>query len=109
LGRPVVAGAGGLFAATVVAVSLASLLPVVTFGVAMLTAGFFAVHGVASGWAASTGQGRQAASQALAFYLLAYHLGASVFGAHAAATRGQKKQRRVPNIRARTRGTGSDC
>jgi hypothetical protein len=74
-------GAGGLFATAGVAVSLASPLAVVILGVAMITAGFFAAHGVASGWAASAGQGRQAASQASAFYLLAYYLGASVFGA----------------------------
>jgi MFS transporter, YNFM family, putative membrane transport protein len=80
LGRPVVMLAGGLFATAGVAVSLASPLPVVILGIAMITAGFFAAHGVASGWAASAGQGRQAASQAPAFYLLAYYLGSSVFG-----------------------------
>jgi MFS transporter, YNFM family, putative membrane transport protein len=80
LGRPVVVLAAGLFAMAGVAVSLASPLPVVILGIAMLTAGFFAAHGIASGWAASAGQGRQAASQASAFYLLAYYLGSSVFG-----------------------------
>jgi MFS transporter, YNFM family, putative membrane transport protein len=81
LGRSVVMLAGGLFAAAGVAVSLAQALPVVILGVAMITAGFFAVHSIASGWAASTGHSRQAASQASAFYLLAYYLGSSVFGA----------------------------
>ena len=80
LGRPVVVLAGGLFATAGVAVSLASPLPVVILGIAMITAGFFAAHGVASGWAASAGQRRQAAAQAPAFYLLAYYLGSSVFG-----------------------------
>lgn len=80
LGRAAVVLGGGLFATAGVAVSLASPLPVVILGVAMITAGFFAVHGIASGWAASAGQGRQAASQASAFYLLAYYLGSSVFG-----------------------------
>jgi MFS transporter, YNFM family, putative membrane transport protein len=80
LGRPVVVLAGGLFATAGVAVSLASPLPVVILGIAMITAGFFAVHGIASGWAASAGQQREAASQASAFYLLAYYLGSSVFG-----------------------------
>jgi YNFM family putative membrane transporter len=80
LGRPVIVLAGGLFAAAGVAVSLASPLPVVILGIAMITAGFFAAHGIASGWAASAGQGRQAASQTSAFYLLAYYLGSSVFG-----------------------------
>jgi YNFM family putative membrane transporter len=46
----------------------------------MITAGFFAAHGIASGWAASEGHRRGAASQASAFYLLAYYLGSSVFG-----------------------------
>jgi MFS transporter, YNFM family, putative membrane transport protein len=80
LGRLVVVLTGGLFATAGVALSLASPLPVVVLGIAMITAGFFAVHGVASGWAASAGQGRRAASQASAFYLLAYYLGSSVFG-----------------------------
>jgi MFS transporter, YNFM family, putative membrane transport protein len=80
LGRPVVLLAGGLFATAGVAVSLASPLPVVILGVAMITAGFFAAHGIASGWAASAGQRCQAAAQAPAFYLLAYYLGSSVFG-----------------------------
>jgi MFS transporter, YNFM family, putative membrane transport protein len=81
LGRPVVVLAGGLFTVAGVAVSLASPLPVVILGIAMITAGFFAVHGIASGWAASAGQRRQSVSQASAFYLLAYYLGSSVFGA----------------------------
>ena len=81
LGRPVVVLAGGLLATTGVAVSLARPLPVVILGIALITAGFFAAHGIASGWAASAGQGRQAASQASAFYMLAYYLGSSVFGA----------------------------
>ncbi len=72
--------AGGLFATAGVAVSLASPLPVVILGIATITAGFFAAHGIASGWAASAGQGRRAASQASAFYLLACYLGSSVFG-----------------------------
>jgi MFS transporter, YNFM family, putative membrane transport protein len=80
LGRPAVVLAGGLFATAGVAVSLASPLPVVILGIAMITAGFFAAHGIASGWAASAGQDRHAASQASAFYLLAYYLGSSVFG-----------------------------
>jgi MFS transporter, YNFM family, putative membrane transport protein len=55
LGRPVVVLAGGLFATVGAAVSLASPLPVVILGIAMITAGFFAAHGIASGWAASAG------------------------------------------------------
>ena len=81
LGRPVMVLAGGLFAVAGVAVSLASPLPVVILGVAMITVGFFAAHGIASGWAASAGQRCHSVSQASAFYLLAYYLGSSVFGA----------------------------
>jgi MFS transporter, YNFM family, putative membrane transport protein len=81
VGRPVVVLAGGLFATAGVAVTLASPLPIVILGIAMITTGFFTAHGIASGWAASAGQRRQAAAQAPAFYLLAYYLGSSVFGA----------------------------
>jgi MFS transporter, YNFM family, putative membrane transport protein len=80
LGRPVVVLVGGLFATAGVAVSLAAPLPLVILGIAMITVGFFGAHGIASGWAASAGQARRAASQASAFYLLAYYLGSSVFG-----------------------------
>jgi YNFM family putative membrane transporter len=80
LGRPAVILAGGMLAVAGVAVSSASPLPVIVAGLAMLTAGFFAAHGVASGWAASRGHRRQATSQASAFYLLAYYIGSSVFG-----------------------------
>jgi YNFM family putative membrane transporter len=80
LGRPAVVLLGCLFAVAGVAVSVASPLPVIVVGVAMITFGFFAAHGVASGWAASEGHQRGAASQASAFYLLAYYIGSSVFG-----------------------------
>jgi YNFM family putative membrane transporter len=80
LGRPTIVLLGSLFAVAGVAVSLASPLPVIVVGLAMITAGFFAAHGIASGWAASEGHRRGAASQASAFYLLAYYLGSSVFG-----------------------------
>ncbi len=46
LGRPVVVLAGGLFATAGVAVSLALPLPVVILGIATITAGFFAAHGI---------------------------------------------------------------
>jgi YNFM family putative membrane transporter len=80
LGRPAVIVAGGLLAVAGVAVSVASPLPIIVVGLAMITAGFFAAHGIASGWAASRGHRRGAASQASAFYLLAYYVGSSVFG-----------------------------
>ncbi len=47
----------------------------------MLTAGFFAVHGVASGWVPGRAfAGGVAAGQAASIYLFAYYLGSSVFG-----------------------------
>jgi MFS transporter, YNFM family, putative membrane transport protein len=80
-GRPIVILAGSLIAVAGVAVTLGSALPMVVAGVAVITAGFFAVQGVASGWAAAVGQRRhQAASEASACYLIAYYLGSSVFG-----------------------------
>jgi YNFM family putative membrane transporter len=46
-----------------------------------MTAGFFAVHGVASGWVpARAHAGGVAAGQAASLYLFAYYLGSSVFG-----------------------------
>jgi MFS transporter, YNFM family, putative membrane transport protein len=82
LGRPPVVLLGSLFAIAGVAVTLLTPLTPVVVGVAMITIGFFAAHGVASGWAAALGQGRhQAASQASALYLLSYYLGSTVFGA----------------------------
>ena len=80
-GRPIVILAGSLFAVAGVAVTLGSALPMVVAGVAMITVGFFATHGVASGWAAAVGQRRHhAVSEASACYLLAYYIGSSVFG-----------------------------
>jgi YNFM family putative membrane transporter len=80
-GRPIVILAGSLFAVAGVAVTLGSALSMVVAGVAMITVGFFATHGVASGWAAAVGQRRHhAASEASACYLLAYYIGSSVFG-----------------------------
>jgi YNFM family putative membrane transporter len=47
-----------------------------------MTFGFFAAHGVASGWVAARAQlGGGGTGQASALYLLAYYLGSSVFGA----------------------------
>ena len=46
-----------------------------------MTAGFFAVHGVASGWVPTRAHaGGVAAGQAASLYLFAYYLGSSVFG-----------------------------
>jgi YNFM family putative membrane transporter len=81
VGRPVVVFSGCLLALAGLAVTLVTPLPLVILGTAVVTVGFFAAHGVASGWAAALGQrGHGDAAQASAFYLLAYYLGSSVFG-----------------------------
>jgi YNFM family putative membrane transporter len=80
-GRPVVVLTGCLVALAGIAVTLAAPLPLVILGTAVVTVGFFAAHGVASGWAAALGQrGHGDAAQASALYLLAYYLGSSIFG-----------------------------
>ena len=53
----------------------------VVLGLALLTAGFFAVHGVASGWVpARAHAGGVSTGQAASLYLFTYYLGSSVFG-----------------------------
>jgi MFS transporter, YNFM family, putative membrane transport protein len=64
-----------------VLLTLPASLPLVVLGRAVMTAGFFAVHGVASGWVATRAHaGGVAAGQAASLYLFAYYLGSSVFG-----------------------------
>jgi MFS transporter, YNFM family, putative membrane transport protein len=64
-----------------VLLTLPASLPLVVLGLAVMTAGFFAVHGVASGWVATRAHaGGVAAGQAASLYLFAYYLGSSVFG-----------------------------
>lgn len=91
-GRRVVVLGGCLLGLAGVALTLPDRLPAVVGGLALLTAGFFVVHGVASGWvparAHATGVG---AGQAASLYLFAYYLGSSAFGSaggHVWATRG---------------------
>jgi YNFM family putative membrane transporter len=55
--------------------------PVIVLGLAVMLGGFFAVHGVASGWApARAHAGGIPSGQAASLYLFAYYLGSSVFG-----------------------------
>jgi YNFM family putative membrane transporter len=64
-----------------VLITLPETLPLVVFGLAVMTAGFFAAHGVASGWVPTRAHaGGVAAGQAASLYLFAYYLGSSVFG-----------------------------
>ncbi len=78
--RAVVPIACAIFAAGLL-ITLSGSLPVVVLGVAVMTAGFFAVHGVTSGWVPTRAHaGGVAAGQAASLYLFAYYLGSSVFG-----------------------------
>ena len=64
-----------------VAVTLASPLWAVVVGLCVLTVGFFAAHGVASGWVAVRAQaGGRAVGQAASLYSFWYYVGSSVGG-----------------------------
>jgi YNFM family putative membrane transporter len=80
-GRRAVVPIGCLITLAGVAITLAGPLPLIVLGLAVMTAGFFAVHGVASGWvparAHASGVGT---GQASSMYLFAFYLGSSVFG-----------------------------
>ncbi|MEU8226097.1 MFS transporter [Kribbella sp. NPDC048915] len=80
-GRRTVVPIGCLITLAGVAITLAAPLPLIVLGLAVMTAGFFAVHGVASGWvparAHASGVGT---GQASSMYLFAFYLGSSVFG-----------------------------
>ena len=79
--RAVVPAALAVFVAGV-ALTLAPNLGVVIVGVAVITFGFFAAHGVTSGWvtarAANRGRGTGMAGS---LYLAFYYAGSSVWGA----------------------------
>ena len=79
--RRAVVPVGSVIALAGVLLTLAGSLPVIVVGVAVTTAGFFAVHGVASGWVPTRAHaGGVAAGQAASLYLFAYYLGSSIFG-----------------------------
>ncbi len=64
-----------------VALTLATPLALVVAGMAVATIGFFAAHGVSSGWVAVRAAGRgRSAGQASSLYLVGYYLGASAGG-----------------------------
>lgn len=64
-----------------IGLTLVSPLAGVVAGLAVMTTGFFAAHGVASGWvAARAGLGGRATAQAASTYLFAYYAGSSVGG-----------------------------
>jgi MFS transporter, YNFM family, putative membrane transport protein len=79
--RRSVVPAGCVLAVAGVLVTLPGSLPVIVTGMAIMTAGFFAIHGVVSGWVPVRAQARGvAAGQAASLYLFAYYVGSSVFG-----------------------------
>ncbi|MEJ5944130.1 MFS transporter [Pseudokineococcus basanitobsidens] len=86
VGRRVVVPVAVLVAVAGLATTLAGPLPLVVVGLAVLTTGFFAAHGVASGWVgARAGVGGRATAQAASTYLVAYYAGSSVGGTLAGA------------------------
>ena len=85
LGRRAVAPIGVVVAVAGILLTLSTALPLVVVGLALLTIGFFAVHGIASGWVPVRAHaGGVSAAQAASLYLFAYYLGSSVFGSVAA-------------------------
>lgn len=61
--------------------TLATPIWVIIIGLAIFTAGFFATHGVASGWVAARARaGVGATGQASSAYMFFYYLGSSIFG-----------------------------
>ncbi len=91
-GRRAVLPLGVLLAVAGTLLTLSGSLPVIVTGMAVFTAGFFAVHGVASGWVpARAHAGGVSTGQAASLYLFAFYLGSSVFGSlagHAWAVQG---------------------
>ena len=83
LGRRLVLPLSVLLTGAGLALTLSGSLVVIIVGVALLTAGFFAGHSVASSWVGR--RARRAPSQASALYLLAYYAGSSLAGPAAGA------------------------
>jgi YNFM family putative membrane transporter len=81
LDRRSVLPAAGLVTVAGLMLTLAEPLALVVLGLAVMTAGFFAAHSVASGWVATRAhEGVGGTGQATSLYLFAYYLGSSVFG-----------------------------
>ncbi len=81
-GRRTVLPLGCVVALAGVLLTLPASLPLLVVGLALVVAGFFAVHGVASGWVPARAHlAGLATAQAASLYLFAYYVGASGFGA----------------------------
>lgn len=82
IGRRATVPAGAAIALGGALLTLSGSLVFVVVGVAALTIGFFCVHGLASGWVTARAHlAGVSTGQAAAFYLFAYYVGSSVFGA----------------------------
>jgi YNFM family putative membrane transporter len=80
-GRRAVLPVGCVIALAGVLLTIPSSLVTIVVGLALVTIGFFAVHGVASGWVpARAHAGGVATGQAASLYLFTYYLGSSVLG-----------------------------
>ena len=80
-GRRSVIPIGVVIAVIGVLLTLADSLPLIGLGLAVLIVGFFAVHGIASGWVPVRAHAvGTSASQAASLYLVSYYLAFSVFG-----------------------------
>ena len=85
-GRRAVMPLGCVLTAAGLLLTLADRLPLAVTGLAVMTAGFFCVHGVASGWVPVRAHaGDVPPAQAASLYLFAYYAGSSVFGSLAGA------------------------
>jgi len=83
--RAVAPWAIAIFAAGILT-TLASGLPAIVTGVGLISIGFFAAHGVASGWVSARASRKGAGTgMAGALYLFAYYAGSSICGAAAGA------------------------
>ncbi|WP_433363448.1 MFS transporter [Actinoplanes sp. CA-142083] len=80
-GRRAVLPFGCLLTAAGLLLTLPDRLPLVIAGLAVMTAGFFCVHGLASGWVPARAHlAGVPPAQAASLYLFAYYAGSSVFG-----------------------------
>ncbi|WP_235499332.1 MFS transporter [Janibacter sp. Soil728] len=80
-GRRAVVPVGAGIAAVGVLVTIPDHLVTLVIGLALVVIGFFAVHGIASGWVPMRAHaGGASASQAASLYLFTYYLGSAVFG-----------------------------
>jgi YNFM family putative membrane transporter len=81
VGRRVVVPVGAVVTVAGLLLTLARPLPLVVLGLAVMTGGFFAVHGVTSGWVAARADlSSGGIGQAASLYLVSYYLGVSLFG-----------------------------